>query len=266
MGGLWEKLARADAKYPPAQGALPPQARIANPKTLKTGSSTLASILFRFGARNALRMFRPGKHVRTGLPTGTIEAFSKKEHAGMADLEFHHLSAMGRWQGDYDKADAWYRHLIGRDVSVFREPVQQFLSQTFYYVVPQYPKRAPLEVLRAYVLSKGYANPLCADFGIYMPNEARAFLAQLEKRFDLILISERFDEGLVLMKHLFRWKMQDITYLPPPRQWRCVSACCCVALVACCCCWLFAQCSSLLLNLPLPGNGGMARCSSRRPR
>ena len=39
-----------------------------------------------------------------------------------------------------------------------------------------------------------------------------SFIDRTEREFDLIMITEYFDESLILLKRLLRWEFQDIVY------------------------------------------------------
>ena len=41
----------------------------------------------------------------------------------------------------------------------------------------------------------------------------RKIIEFYEKEFDLVLLAERFDESLIVMKNLLCWDLEDITYL-----------------------------------------------------
>lgn len=42
---------------------------------------------------------------------------------------------------------------------------------------------------------------------------AQAFVAEMEKVFSLVMISEYFDESLVLLRHLLSWDLENIVYV-----------------------------------------------------
>ena len=45
------------------------------------------------------------------------------------------------------------------------------------------------------------------------PVALRKVIQYFDEYFDLVLIAERFDESLVLMRDLLCWNLEDITYL-----------------------------------------------------
>ena len=56
--------------------------------------------------------------------------------AGKFRLEFHHISAFGRFKGRFEDVLKFYRHIIGDDVQIvtaLREPTQQYVSWVLVY-------------------------------------------------------------------------------------------------------------------------------------
>ena len=116
-----------------------PRLKIASPKTHKTGSSTLSSILFRAGSRYGKRMY-PGDTKWSFLSRKDILKPASVARESF-DMEFHHLSANGRWKLPYQSARAFYDHILGPradTVAVIRDPPQQLVSWAYYYYVPQH--------------------------------------------------------------------------------------------------------------------------------
>ena len=61
-------------------------------------------------------------------------------------------------------------------------------------------------------------NELLWDLGMDVSqmedkHKLREIIEFYEKEFDLVLIAERFDESLILMKNLLCWDLQDVIYL-----------------------------------------------------
>ena len=44
------------------------------------------------------------------------------------------------------------------------------------------------------------------------------FIAEIDSKFDLVLITELFDESLILMKELFGWSLEEISYISQNRR------------------------------------------------
>lgn len=152
--------------------------RVASPKTHKTGSSTLSSVLYRFCVRHRLRMFHKGDW--SFLGGGTISnALKDPSVAGAYHMEFHHLSPNGKWKGQYATAHKFYKHILSERlqvVTIFREPRQQYVSWAYFYHVPNHRPRPPLEVLTEFVEAGKNSNPLAGDFGLYTDAQTTAFI------------------------------------------------------------------------------------------
>ncbi|GFO02623.1 galactose-3-o-sulfotransferase 3 [Plakobranchus ocellatus] len=125
--------------------------------------------------------------------------------------------------------------------AIVRDPMKQALSALTYYT-NVYPSQELLNGLRkhqpdpingflqhpedfASVPSPAWSfvnNRMSIDLGFDLENfksskkdttKKKAFLKKLEKQFDVILISDYFDESLVLLRRMLRWSLKDIIYL-----------------------------------------------------
>ncbi|XP_012590311.1 PREDICTED: galactose-3-O-sulfotransferase 2, partial [Condylura cristata] len=111
--------------------------------------------------------------------------------------------------------------------SILRNPVSQLESAFAYYqsYVPAFRAAGSLEAFLAaprayYNASQGLRNAharnnMWFDLGFdpdAAPEEGyvRARLAEAERRFPLVLIAEYFDESLVLLRRLLRWRLDDV--------------------------------------------------------
>lgn len=54
---------------------------------------------------------------------------------------------------------------------------------------------------------------MAAEFGIYSTEELATFLDTGLPSFSLIMLTDRFEESLVVMRHLFNLNLQDLTFL-----------------------------------------------------
>lgn len=111
--------------------------------------------------------------------------------------------------------------------SILRNPVFQLESAFAYYrsYVPAFRAAASLEAFlasprtyynRSAGLRNAYArNSMWFDLGFDSDAPAaeayvRARLADVERRFQLVLIAEHFDESLVLLRRALRWRLDDV--------------------------------------------------------
>lgn len=81
----------------------------------------------------------------------------------------------------------------------------EFLTRTHHY--------EPEDPLRSYT-----NNRMSVDLGL-PPRQIRnssyiaTFLQHVDKVFDLVLIADRFDESMVLLKRRLRWTLKDVLYM-----------------------------------------------------
>ncbi|XP_029792008.1 galactose-3-O-sulfotransferase 2, partial [Suricata suricatta] len=203
----------------------PPIVNVMFLKTHKTASSTVLNILFRFAETHNLSVALPaGTRFHLGYPWLFLARY-------VEGLEPH-----GRWQ----RFNIMCNHLrfnlpevqkvMPNDTfyfSILRNPVSQLESAFAYYRndVPAFRAAASLEAFlasprtyynRSAGLRNAYArNSMWFDLGFDSDAPAReayvrARLEDVERRFQLVLIAEHFDESLVLLRHLLRWQLDDV--------------------------------------------------------
>ena len=89
----------------------------------------------------------------------------------------------------------------------YRNPLQSFLRNPTDF--NDLNLRGTLHLIR---------NPLIFDLGLdykYFQNKSAVvqFIKHIDEEFDLVLITEYFDESLMLLKDLLCWKFEDILYI-----------------------------------------------------
>ena len=198
-------------------------------KTHKTGSTTMASIFERYGYRRNLMFALPkAKHV---FPT---TYFSKKGvipipknlakvHPGYDILDNH--AVYNRPEMDKIVPNATY-------ITIIRDPVSQLESAFGYFEMAKgmgvsnasnpFDKfmQNPYHYYNTtnYTMKLRSRNGQLFDLGLpaKLMNDTDAMQAKvdaLDKEFDLVLITEYFDESLILMKKLLCWSFDDILYI-----------------------------------------------------
>ena len=203
-------------------------------KSHKTGSTTVASIFQRFGYKHDLLFALPLTHSHI---FSTKDLFSRKSVVPMPpsllkdnrryDILTNH-AVYNRKEMDAVVPNAKY-------IAIVRDPVYQFESAFGYFEwankgmgLGQHPN--PFEAFMMdplyYYTTKNYRwktaskNGQLYDFGIF-PNSYKnmseaslqAKIKQIDKEFDLVLLTEYFDESLILLKQLMCWEYDDIIYL-----------------------------------------------------
>ncbi|XP_026221064.1 galactose-3-O-sulfotransferase 2 isoform X2 [Anabas testudineus] len=195
-------------------------------KTHKTASSTILNILYRYGESRKLTFALPlNKHSQLFYPfpftSNFVEGVSSR-----SVKEFHIMCNHMRFR-KFEVAkvmpkDSFY-------FSILRNPVAMMESIFIYYrSIPAFHKARSLDDFldngwsnyNASVGGNHYAhNILAFDFGFDnnvaadaedLEERASMAIAAIEQDFHLILISEYFDESMILLRHALCWSLKDV--------------------------------------------------------
>lgn len=194
-------------------------------KTHKTASSTILNILYRYGDSRNLTFALPlSMHSQLFYPYFFASHFVEGVRT-RAVRDFHIMCNHMRFK----KAEV--RKVMPQDTfyfSILRNPVAMMESIFIYYKsIPAFRKASSLDdfldngwrTYNASLTNNHYAsNILAFDFGFDNshvargPPEARAEAAirAMESDFQLVLISEYFDESMVLLRHALCWSLDDV--------------------------------------------------------
>ena len=195
--------------------------RIGFLKVHKCGSSTRANIFFRFGLKNNLTFVLPDKGV---FVRNMKEILPVKPTQHYDILACHSVYSRKLFQS-----------LFGKDsvnIAIIREPAERMVSAAYYFrdvskkpYLLKVPKNNFIEKLiqesdvydrNAFSYTK---NSMGKDFGfsssisINDKDKIQQHIDMLKKDFKLVLVQERFDESLILMKRNLNWDIADIIYL-----------------------------------------------------
>ncbi|TRY93350.1 hypothetical protein DNTS_007731 [Danionella cerebrum] len=196
-------------------------------KTHKTASSTILNILYRFGESHNLTFALPlNMHSQLFYPaffgTHFVEGVRSR-----SVKEFHILCNHMRFSSQEVKK------LMPKDTfyfSILRNPVAMMESLFVYYkAIPAFRVVKSLDeffikgqwTYNSSLPNNHYAqNILTFDFGLdttapqndtELKRRSSEIIAAIERDFSLILISEYFDESLVLLKHALCWSLDDVS-------------------------------------------------------
>ncbi|XP_056156807.1 galactose-3-O-sulfotransferase 3 [Lampris incognitus] len=210
----------------PSPGLKPKHTSVAFLKTHKTASTTMQNLLFRFAERNNLTVALPVQACghQFCYPRSFTSHFVHP-HTLPPSIITSHMR--------FNRAEL--RRLMPNDtvyVTILREPASMFESLFSYYnQYCQSFKRVPNGSLEAFLeepwryyrpdeKDSMYArNTLTFDLGGDKDRPAtdvayaRAFMAEVERVFSLVMIAEHFDESLVLLRHLLSWDLDDVLYV-----------------------------------------------------
>ncbi|KAM5228657.1 galactose-3-O-sulfotransferase 2 [Ctenodactylus gundi] len=198
-------------------------------KTHKTASSTVLNILYRFAEMHNLSVALPtGSNVHLGYPWLFVARYVEGAQQAAAtpprlfNIMCNHLRFNLPEVQKVMHKDTFY-------FSIVRNPIFQLESSFTYYknfapafwhvksldeflVEPRKYYNASVSLKNAHA-----KNSMWFDFGFdpEAPEEGayvQARIADVEQRFQLVLVAEYFDESMVLLRHLLRWQLDDVVY------------------------------------------------------
>ena len=114
-------------------------------------------------------------------------------------------------------------------ITVLRDPVEMFESGFTYHKLATrvgLPEDGGLEMFlrmprfyykQVYHSGAFFKNPMLFDLGLksieqFYPKLIKKKISKLEKQFDLVMLTEYFDESLILLRHLLCLEIDDIVY------------------------------------------------------
>lgn len=205
----------------PSLGSCQPHTHIMFLKTHKTASSTVLNMLYRFGEDRGLRFALPlGYQLGYPLP---FNAHRVKGYRGPGALEFHIMGNHMRFnKAEVEKvmpADTFY-------FSIVRDPVALAESSFAYYkeVAPAFRKAKslgdfadnPNKYYDPRLRNNHYArNLLWFDFGMDHNANFSVALSRhgenlIKQVFKLVLVSEYFDQSMILLRHALCWPIDAV--------------------------------------------------------
>ncbi|KFO22562.1 Galactose-3-O-sulfotransferase 2, partial [Fukomys damarensis] len=210
----------------------PPVTNIMFLKTHKTASSTVLNILYRFAEMHNLSVALPqGPNIHLGYPClftahyveGALQAGPHLGPPRQFNIMCNHLRFNLPEVQKVMPKDTFY-------FSILRHPVAHLESSFTYFkdYTPAFRAARSLDAFleapqRFYNASAGLRNAYARKgmwFDLGYDSDApaedayvRARLAELERRFQLVLIAEHFDKSMVLLRRLLRWRLDDVVAL-----------------------------------------------------
>ncbi|KAJ3591335.1 hypothetical protein NHX12_009281 [Muraenolepis orangiensis] len=207
-------------------GVCKPQNHIVFLKTHKTASSTMVNILYRYGDARNLTFGLPLQRNSQFYYPGWFSSSYVQGFVSKAVKEFHIICNHMRFnKPELEKVmpnDTFY-------FSIMRHPVTMLESAfTYYKSIHAFHASNSLEDFldsglrneNPSVASSSYAhNNMAFDFGFNnnvshisadLEERVAAAVAAIERDFDLILITEYFDESVVMLKHMLCWSLDDV--------------------------------------------------------
>lgn len=204
-------------------------------KVHKTASSTAQNIFLRFGDERNLTFVLAHTKGESGwlnvisyTNSITSDNIVPPPQGGHFDLLCCHVI--------YNRND--FEAVLPRDtayIGIVREPISRFQSSIKYFspnFILKLPGNNPMSIYSKSPLAFEPENPrdsqtnnrMALEFGFpaqLFPgkelngsqSEIDTYLSKLDTEFKFIIISEKFDESMVLMKRLLNWHTRDVLYL-----------------------------------------------------
>lgn len=219
---LWPPSKQADDALECSSSPAVPRRSVCFLKTHKCASSSVQNVLMRYGDSHGLRFVLPPRKNYLGHP----RPFNRSMAPGQPpfDVLAHHAR--------FNEAEM--RAVLGPDpafVTIVREPASLFESLYSYYDFKTKTRlnleqlsaarrnsslsSRLLRLLRSRSRSKLGFNQMSFDLGLepaQFGNESavRDFVERLDATFDLVMVAERFNESLVLLRDLLCWSLDDV--------------------------------------------------------
>mmetsp|Transcript_48212 Transcript_48212/g.114649 ORF Transcript_48212/g.114649 Transcript_48212/m.114649 type:complete len:405 (+) Transcript_48212:88-1302(+) len=176
-------------------------------KTFKTGSSTLTSILHWFCENHDRRCFiRPEYLPEMGVGSGPLLRPQLKkivaEQAGTLDVWAEHARL---------ETDLFDELIPGNfKISLFREPLSRVMSSFRHCLPPCDNERSMHRVQRVLEALKNDTIP--DDCGPTSMKMSEFVPIERFHALDFILLTEKYDLGLMMLKRVLGWSMRDMLY------------------------------------------------------
>ncbi|XP_070581995.1 galactose-3-O-sulfotransferase 2-like [Ptychodera flava] len=196
-----------------------PKKNLVMMKTHKSGSSTLQNILLRYADKHNLTVVLPISGHQLNYPS----KFNRNNAIAVPWKEYNIFTHHTRFNLPE------IMKVMANDTvytTILRDPVTQFESLFNYYKLGNYlnirgpnPLRVflnePEKFNKPSMMNRYLKNNFMYDLG-YTPLQKNKttdeIIQKIDSIFDLVLISEYFDQSLILLRYLMCWDMDDLVY------------------------------------------------------
>ena len=201
-------------------------------RTHKTASSTTATILLNYGITNKLRIILDPDLVDNQWPAlFELNELSSRVQSDASKIFVSHVRFnKGPVNSVFPKTKAKY-------ITILRNPVDHFKSSwNFYHVgkltgipyantflkspkaLQEIKKKLSKTTQRMHERFNHLSNSNLFDMGLEQENFqnmtlVKNYIDKMDKEFDLVMITDYFDESLILLKRLLCWEFEDIVYI-----------------------------------------------------
>ncbi|XP_072018892.1 galactosylceramide sulfotransferase-like isoform X2 [Amphiura filiformis] len=194
-------------------------------KTHKTASSTATSIFERYGYSHNLTFALPWvSHI-----FNAIEVFDRDMVMTFADMtKFDMLTNHARFNraemeavvpsakfvtivrepaGQFESAFGYFRMAKSLGISKKSNPMEFFLENPKKYFSKSFDMK--VQSWNGQIFDLGLDHSDCND-----TSKVKEYIGKLDKELDLVMLTEYFDESLLLLRQLMCWSYDQIVYLP----------------------------------------------------
>ena len=185
-------------------------------KTHKCASTSIQNILFRYGLNNNLNFVMDGWSNHLGDPTRTPynRQMISKTPWEKAGLNYSIFAIHTIWNYKEisktlnDQGDVSY-------ISIIRDPVDLFVSFWDFELSGGSINKFVMSLPLGRPHGKLGLNQMLRDFGVKLTDMFNrdvvlAKIKEIEKTFDLIMVVERLEDSIILMKNELRWTYEDV--------------------------------------------------------
>ncbi|XP_068612199.1 galactose-3-O-sulfotransferase 3-like [Brachionichthys hirsutus] len=203
----------------------PKHTNVAFLKTHKTASSTMQNIMFRFAERHNLTVALPVEscghrfcypnsfnpdfvHPHTKPPNivASHMRFNKKELQRLMPNDTIYITIMREPSSMFESSFSYNLNGCATFRRVPNHSLEAFLADPRRYYRPD--EKDSMFARNFLVFDLGRDNDHPATDAAYVQD----LLAEVEQTFSLVMITDYFDESLVVLRHLLSWDLEDILY------------------------------------------------------
>ncbi|XP_071549566.1 galactosylceramide sulfotransferase-like isoform X2 [Panulirus ornatus] len=191
-------------------------------KTHKAASSTTQRIFLRYAKSHGLTLLLPGKGNYLGSPLPFRAAMvptSLRYPDGTYNMMLVHTRLGVDDLTKVMKKDAVWVTIVREPLALWQSLWSYYRMEKFYKMtLEQFAEMPYTDVVRWRRAKRFGIHQMFFDMGYGSfedshPREIAQALKRLDKVFDLVMITERYDESLVLLKELMCWTTDDVAYL-----------------------------------------------------
>ncbi|KAK6177217.1 hypothetical protein SNE40_015361 [Patella caerulea] len=198
-------------------------------KVHKASSSTVLNIIYRFGFQRSLTFVLPrkGNYLDNGVSSIAKRKVLPPSLNKTYDMLCNHVIFNKSIFGHYMPRDTVY-------IAIVRDPYERFRSAYHYYRTVYsmgYLKHGPTgaDHFEQFIANQDIYEPtnphysytnnrMAVDFGFptkYFKNSTKMleYVHDLDLTLDLVMITERFDESMILLRRMLNWSFKDILYI-----------------------------------------------------